>query len=142
VTLQPVHATVVARWSAGRGWRAVLLSGPSGVGKSDLATRLIHAGWRLVCDDYAHIVVSAGAVYAIAPPTIAGRMEVRGVGIAAVPFRPSARVVLAVALSHDAPERLPDPDIQVFGDARVPRLRLDPREVSASEKVAVAFAAL
>ncbi|MEG0819600.1 MAG: serine kinase, partial [Brevundimonas sp.] len=50
---QPLHATAVARYSPA-GWRGVLIQGPSGVGKSDLALRLIGQGWRLVADDWTH----------------------------------------------------------------------------------------
>ena len=58
---QPLHGTVAAHWSPGRGWRAALISGPPGAGKSDLALRLLGRGWRLVSDDYAHVTASGGA---------------------------------------------------------------------------------
>ena len=78
---QPLHATAVAQWAPGAGWRAILISGPSGAGKSDLALQLIGRGWRLVADDSVHVFASGEALYAVAPETIAGRIEVRGVGI-------------------------------------------------------------
>ncbi|RZJ44632.1 MAG: serine kinase [Brevundimonas sp.] len=139
---QPVHATVVAHWTAGRGWRAAALFGPSGAGKSDLASRLIGAGWRLVVDDYAHLFASAGRLYARAPATIEGRMEVRGVGILPVAALDLARVVLAVELTSDRPERLPEPAFRTFEGVDLPLLRLDPREASAGEKVAAVIARL
>ena len=137
---QPAHATAVARWSGTRtGWRAALLSGPPGAGKSDLALRLVGRGWRLVGDDYVHLFASGDGLFARAPETIAGRMEIRGSGI--VPLCPLglARVGLAVDLVHGPVERLPEPASRVFDGVAVPLLRLDPREGSATEKVAVAL---
>ena len=139
---QPVHATVVARHDALAGWRAAALWGEPGVGKSDLALRLIGGGWRLVADDYAHLFASAGQLYARAPDTISGRMEVRGVGILPVPTLDLARVVLAVELAHGSVERLPETEFRLLAGVSVPLLRLDPREASAGEKVAVTIARL
>ena len=59
---QPLHGTVAARWTPGVGWRAVLITGEPGAGKSDLALRLIGRGWRLVGDDYVHLFASGGAL--------------------------------------------------------------------------------
>ncbi len=142
MSAQPTHATVVAQWTPGRGWRAALLSGPPGIGKSDLALRLIGAGWRLVSDDYAHVFASGGSVYAVAPDTIAGRIEARGVGVLPACALGVVPVALAVALSRDPVERLPEAESAVFDGVSVPLIRLDPREASAGEKVAAALAAL
>ena len=60
--MQPLHATAVARHTP-TGWRGVLIQGPSGVGKSDLALRLIGQGWRLVADDWTHLWTSDDALY-------------------------------------------------------------------------------
>jgi len=142
MTAQAVHATAVARWAPGRGWRAVLLSGPPGVGKSDLALRLIGAGWRLVSDDYAHVFASGGGLYAVAPETIVGRMEVRGVGIRPTCSLGVVPVALAVELAHGSVERLPEAETAQFDGVSIPLIRLDPREASAGEKVAAALVAL
>ncbi|RZJ24222.1 MAG: serine kinase [Brevundimonas sp.] len=138
----PQHATVIAHWAPGRGWRATALWGASGVGKSDLALRLLGRGWRLVADDYAHLFASGGALYARAPETIRGRIEVRGVGILPTCELDLARVVLAVELAAGPVERLPEPDTRTVSGVVLPLLRLDPREPSAGEKVAAAIARL
>lgn len=142
IPAQPLHATAVAQWAPGAGWRAVLISGPSGAGKSDLALRLIGRGWRLVADDSVHVFASGEALYAVAPETIAGRIEVRGVGIIPATSRAVARLVLAVDLGGPVPERLPEPESRMLAGRALPRLRLTGFEASAVEKVAVAIAAL
>ena len=138
---QPLHATAVARYSPA-GWRGVLIQGPSGVGKSDLALRLIGQGWRLVADDWTHLWTSDDALYGAAPETITGRIEVRGLGIVVAPIRPLARIVLAVQCTHEAIERLPEPAAWAWSGVEIPQLRLDPRPASAGQVVATAFAAL
>ena len=139
---QPVHGTAAACWRAGAGWRAVLITGPAGSGKSDLALRLIGRGWRLVADDYAHVVAAGGALYAVAPETIAGRIEARGVGIMPVCARGPTRLALIVELTDETPERLPEPETRTLEGIGLPLLRLRGREASAVEKVAAALAAL
>ena len=135
---QPVHASVVAARTS-QGWRGVLLQGPSGVGKSDLALRLMRDGWRLVGDDWVEVFACRGALYAAVPDAIAGRMEVRGVGVVTRPFRPSARLALALRLTHEPVERLPQPTWRIMEGVPLPQLELDPRPASAA---AVAAAAL
>lgn len=133
---QPLHATIAARWTAGRGWRGVLIRGASGAGKSDLALRLIgQPGWRLVADDYAHVFASGGCLYATAPTAIAGRIEARGAGLLPVCRLDLVRLVLAVELTGDAVERLPEPDRAVIEGVALPSVRLNPFEASAVQKV-------
>lgn len=142
---QPLHGTVAACWTPA-GWRAVLITGPAGAGKSDLALRLIGRGWRLVADDYAHVTASGGALYAVAPETISGRMEARGVGIVPACPRGVTRLSLAIELvdgSADGPvERLPEPAARTIEGVALPLLRLNGFEASAVEKVATALARL
>ncbi|MGH7027544.1 HPr kinase/phosphorylase [Brevundimonas sp.] len=139
--LQPLHATAVARHTP-LGWRGVLIQGPSGVGKSDLALRLIGQGWRLIADDWTHLWASDGALYGGAPTTIIGQIEVRGLGIIAAPLRPVSRIALAVQCTHEPIERLPEPAAWTWNGVTIPQLRLDPRPASAGQVVATALAAL
>lgn len=139
---QPLHGTVAARWRPGVGWRAVLIIGEPAAGKSDLALRLIGRGWRLVSDDYVHVTASGGALYAVAPETIAGRMEVRGVGIVGVRALGPVRLALALELTEGPVERLPEAETRTVEGVALPVLRLNGFETSAVEKVAAALARL
>ena len=76
LSAETVHASTVALDG-----RAVLISGPSGSGKSDLALRLLDRGFALVSDDQTVVKKQGDALLASAPPSIAGKMEVRGIGI-------------------------------------------------------------
>ena len=129
-----VHGTTVA--IAGRG---VLLRGPSGAGKSDLALRLIDGGARLVADDQTELMIRGATVVARAPAVIAGRLEVRGLGIVELPHVADVPLVLVVDLVPGGEvERLPAPATEsVLGHA-VARLALAPFEASAAAKVRLA----
>lgn len=98
-----VHATCVAVDG-----RAVLIEGPSGSGKSDLALRLIDRGAILIADDQTEVRAEQGHLYAHAPAVIAGRLEVRGLGIVRVPHLTSAPLALAVRIG--TPHRMPRAD--------------------------------
>ncbi len=124
-----VHATAVALDGL-----AVLLLGPSGAGKSDLALRLIDRGWRLVADDGVALAARGDALWASAPPSIAGLIEVRGVGIVSEPALAEARVVLAIDLVAPA-ERLPEAATRGFGGIVIACIALSPHGESAPLKV-------
>ena len=98
------HASCVA-WNG----RGVLIMGEPGAGKSGLALRLIDRGFMLVADDYALLTREGDALIATVPERIAGLIEVRGFGIARLPFRRRAEIVLAVRLGGQH-ERLPEPE--------------------------------
>ncbi|MEC9368550.1 MAG: aldolase [Pseudomonadota bacterium] len=126
--------------------RAVLLRGPSGSLKSDLALRFLSRfaaeGAVLVADDQVLLRVHDGVILARAPAAIAGKLEVRGIGIVDVPASGEARLVL-VAVLGDASEipRLPPdppPSARICG-VELPLVRLDPREASAPEKLKLAL---
>jgi serine kinase of HPr protein (carbohydrate metabolism regulator) len=125
----PIHATCIAI-----GTHGVLLTGPSGAGKSDLAMRLIDRGAVLVADDYTVLSEDAGVLTARSPATIAGRMEVRGIGIVARPAAATARIALVVALASED-ERMPEPRTIVLHGVAVPQVVIDPRWPSAPIKV-------
>ncbi|WP_375197729.1 HPr kinase/phosphorylase [Sphingobium sp.] len=130
---ETLHATSVAI-----NGQAVLLCGPSGMGKSDLALRLIDRGAVLVSDDYTRVLEIEGRLFARAPDRIVGMMEVRGLGLIDVPHADNAPVALAVDLS-DAIERMPlDPAMRPIAGVDVPVVRLAPFEASAPIKVELA----
>ena len=116
-------------------WRGVLLMGPSGIGKSDLALRALEAGFQLVSDDYSVLWASGDHIFASAPDTIAGRMEVRGIGITPQPRRPLTRVSLCVHCQLSPPERLPEAELTPVLGYDLPTLRLNPREASTVAKL-------
>lgn len=124
-----IHATTVAV-----NGMAVLLTGPSGAGKSDLALRLIDRGAELVADDYTELTRDGDELVAAAPATIAGRMEVRGIGIVDWPYRVVAPVALVVLLA-DEDERMPEPRTIEIAGVPVPEVVIDPRWPSAPIKV-------
>jgi HPr kinase/phosphorylase len=121
-----LHASCVARQGAG-----VLLLGPSGSGKSDLALRLMDRGFDLVADD--QVVVRDGI--ACAAPNLAGLLEVRGLGIVRRPALGRARLALVVRM--DAGERLPHPETDpVLG---LPCVHVLAAACSAPERVGLAL---
>ena len=133
-----VHATSVALPEGG-----VLLRGPSGSGKSDLALRLIDGGARLVADDQTELRRIGEAIEAAAPQTIAGRIEVRGLGILLVPSVASTRLELVVDLvSAGELERLPKRQNCSLLGCSLPLLALTPFEASAAAKLRLALRAL
>lgn len=133
--MQLVHASTVEI-----GGHAVLIRGPSGAGKSDLALRLIDAGATLVSDDQTELAVENGRLFASAPATIAGLIEVRGLGLVRLPHRDRVPVGLAVDLdtANDI-ERLPEPMAAAFLGLTVPLVRLSAFESSAAAKVRLAM---
>lgn len=133
---ETLHATSVAIEG-----RAVLLCGPSGSGKSDLALRLIDRGAVLVSDDYTLVKRVEGRLFATAPGTIAGKMEVRGIGIVPMPTVADAPVALLVDLS-DRVERMPDAARRTVAGVAVPLVTIAPLEASAPVKVELALRSL
>jgi RNase adaptor protein for sRNA GlmZ degradation len=134
-TAQLIHATCVAL--DGRG---VLLRGASGSGKSDLALRLIDEGALLVADDQTEIGEEQGRLVARAPATIAGRLEVRGLGIVNQPALASAPLALLVDLvPPSAVERLPEERHERLCGRDIPVIALDPFAASAVAKIRLAL---
>jgi serine kinase of HPr protein (carbohydrate metabolism regulator) len=133
--METIHGTIVDIEGAG-----VLLRGPSGAGKSDLALRLIDGGGVLVADDRIVLSEADGSVVAAAPETIAGKFEVRGLGIVRLPFQVSSAVRLVVDLVGGAPvERLPNAAETVLLGVALPVLNLAPFEASAPAKIRLAL---
>lgn len=98
-----LHASAVA--FEGRG---VLILGASGSGKSSLAMHLMKMGATLVADDQTDLAVQNGDVFMHAPDSIAGLIEVRGVGLLNAEAS-AAPLHLIIDLDTVETKRLPDP---------------------------------
>lgn len=130
---ETLHASTVAIDG-----RAVLIEGRSGSGKSDLALRLIDRGATLVSDDYTLVVRRDGALRAKAPATIAGKMEIRGIGIVTMPAVEDVPVALIVRLDGEV-MRMPERRLRRVAGVAVREIALDPFTASAAIKVELAL---
>ncbi|MBU0725902.1 MAG: HPr kinase/phosphatase C-terminal domain-containing protein [Alphaproteobacteria bacterium] len=138
MTEQLIHATAIAL-----NGKAVLLCGPPGSGKSDLALRAIEGRAVLIADDQTRLHRAGDLLLASCPESIRGRLEVRGIGIVAMPMRDRVPVVLAVDLVSSVDvERMPEYDSRDYMGISIPLLRLAPFEASALAKLRLAVARL
>jgi HPr kinase/phosphorylase len=138
-----IHGTCVVVDGMG-----VLIRGPSGSGKSDLAMRLIERGGLLVADDQVQVVsaVDAGgraSLLASAPANLFGLVEARGVGVVRLNAAQTARqVALALVVDlveTDGVERYPDAATTTLADIALPRIALAGMEASAPFKLTLAL---
>lgn len=129
---------------------AVLIRGPSGSGKSDLALRFLFLSRRgpaaveaplLVSDDQVMLERIDGKLIARAPETIRGKLEARGVGIVEVKSAPDAEVFALVDLvAPGEVERMPEPGREHLLGVSLPVFKLAPFEASAPIKLAAIIA--
>jgi len=75
-----MHGVLVDMYGFG-----ILITGESGIGKSETALELIKRGHRLVADDAVDIKAIEGVLHAKSPYITNGMLEVRGMGIIDVP---------------------------------------------------------
>ena len=134
LSAETVHASTVATEG-----RAVLITGPSGSGKSDLTLRLLDRGFTLVSDDQTLIKKDGERLLASAPPPIAGKLEIRGIGIVDMERIDNVPVALIVELTSDI-QRLPDDSRErpILGIS-LPLISIDAMTASAPSKVALAL---
>ena len=131
---ETIHASTVSTDG-----RAVLISGPSGSGKSDLALRLLDRGFTLVSDDQTIVRREGDRLVSSAPPTIKGKLEIRGIGIVDMDTVADVPVALSVELTSEI-VRLPDDrrERPVLG-VNLPLISVDAQTASAASKVALAL---
>lgn len=146
-TLHAVSTPLMMHGSCGAlHGRAVLLLGRPGAGKSDLLLRLVDRGFALVADD--QVIIDAGQ--ASPPASLAGLIEIRGLGLLRMVHVASVPLVLVVTLDdnaehesivEDSPERgtvrLPVPCRHAKLD--LPMLRIDPFCTSAPLQIEIAL---
>ncbi|MGH6729351.1 MAG: HPr kinase/phosphorylase [Sphingomicrobium sp.] len=134
LSAETVHASTVAFEG-----RAVLITGPSGAGKSDLALRLLDRGFTLVSDDQTIVRLDGERLVASPPPNIAGKLEIRGIGIVEMEHERDLPVALLVELTSDI-QRLPDDSRErpLLG-VMLPLISIDAMAASAPSKVALAL---
>lgn len=132
---ETIHASCVAI-----GDRAVLIEGASGAGKSDLALRLIDRGARLVSDDYTMLVRKDGKLVARPPANLAGKMEIRGIGIVEVDHVEDVVVGMLVAIVPQPPRMPEGGRIRSIAGVKLREIALPALEPSAPIKVEMALA--
>lgn len=141
--LERVHGTAIAVDGA-----AILIRGPSGSGKSDLALRCLTAGIsdlvpraaQLVADDQVDLTLNGGDISVSAPSTIVGKLEVRGLGILAVPSVNGVLRLVADIAPPQKVDRMPDfPATVPLLGVDVPHIRIAPFEHSAPIKLLLAL---
>ena len=126
-----IHATCISIDGIG-----LILRGPSGSGKSDLALRLMERSAQLISDDRVDLICEDGVLIGRAPDRLSGLLEVRGVGIIEVPYGESARVWGLIDLVNRTEiERLRDTRIEMLCGIELPCFLIDPSAPSAEAKV-------
>jgi len=126
-----IHASCVSVLDSG-----ILLRGPSGSGKSDLALRLIDRGAMLVADDYVEIRLEAARAIARPPERLAGLIEIRGAGLIQMPWHPSVVLDLIVDLVARAEmPRMPEAETVDIAGATLPRVALHAFDASTPAKI-------
>ncbi|MBS41347.1 MAG: hypothetical protein CMM83_06495 [Rhodospirillales bacterium] len=126
-----VHASCVAIGQFG-----ILLRGPSGSGKSDLALRLIDEGAILVADDQVFLESIDGELLGSSHDKIAGKIEIRGCGIFDFPFLKAITIKLVIDLEKrgNIPRQPETDSCNIFGH-RLPLYRLYAFDISSSIKI-------
>ena len=113
------------------GAKAVLIRGPSGSGKSQLALALLQAAQagrlpfaRLVADDRTHVEAVNGRLLVRPALALKGLLELRGSGIRTLEAEPVAVIGCVVDLAAEDATRLPERHDQeaVIEGIRLPRL--------------------
>ena len=129
-----LHASCVAKDG-----RAVLLGGPSGSGKSDLALRLLDRGFTLVSDDRTVIRKEGVQLLATAPETIKGKLEIRGIGIVDMATVQNVPLAMVVELTSDMLRMPDDSRERLILGIGVPLINVDALTASAPSKVELAL---
>ena len=128
-----IHATCINLEGLG-----LLLRGPSGSGKSDLALRMMENNSQLIADDRVDLTLEDGVLIARAPSCRRGLLEVRGVGVIEVPYSNSIQILGIINLvENNKIQRMPVPRMEFLLGVKIPSYQLDPWEASTATKVKI-----
>ncbi len=132
---EQIHGTCVAIDGL-----AVLIRGSSGAGKSDVALRLMDKGATLVADDRVNLTLKNETLEASPPNNLAGKLEVRGIGIIERPYVSAVPISLVVDLASPSEiDRMPEAQTVNLHGVILPLTRLTPFEASTPLKVKLAL---
>jgi len=125
-----IHATSVVIEDSG-----VLIVGNSGLGKSDLALRLIDSGATLISDDITICKKVDDSIFLFSPLQTRGLLEVREVGIMTVPYVDNIKLFLIVELVDHEIERLPSKKMGKFMNLNISKIKIYGKNSSSVAKI-------
>ena len=125
-----IHATSVVIEDSG-----VLIVGISGLGKSDLALRLIDSGATLISDDITICKKVDDSIFLFSPLQTRGLLEVREVGIMTVPYVDNIKLFLIVELVDHEIERLPSKKMGKFMNLNISKIKIYGKNSSSVAKI-------
>lgn len=127
-----IHATSVAIEDNG-----IAILGESGVGKSDLALRLIDSGATLISDDITLLSKNNYDILLYGLSKTKGLLEVREVGIITVPYIEGIKLRLIVELRDSDLERIPERKYVRMLGKNFPKIEINGKNSSSVAKIKI-----
>ena len=116
----------------------ILIRGPSGSGKSDLALRLIDDGADLIADDQVAIRALEQKLYLSPLDNTPGLIEVRGIGVMKIKYVRDIKLCLVIDLDpSDEIQRIPEIKEELIKSIPVPVINMDAFEHSVLVKIKI-----